>query len=64
MLPPNLVKNKIQLSELEDPIGFIKWFVNRAASHVGPQRALPELFFELREEEWWICLPFGLHSIT
>lgn len=35
-----MLKNKIQLNELEDLIGFIKKFVNQVASHLATRRAL------------------------
>ena len=39
-LPLNLLKNKIELSKLEDLTGFIKQFMNRAASHPARRRVL------------------------
>ena len=39
-VPPNLLKQKIQPSEFEDLIGFIKQFMNQAVSHLATRKAL------------------------
>lgn len=39
-----LLKNKIKLSKFKDQVGFIQWFVNRAASHLAYRRSSEELY--------------------
>lgn len=56
LLPPNLLKNKIQLSQFEDLIGFIQQSMNLAASHLAAShlanRKCSEELYKMEEFCW------------